>query len=242
MAQVQRGPAIEVSPPNATFHDSVVADKALKALALLAAPARAAAGLPPLHAAPSEGGGRNGPDTAGDTTAGTAATSTAAAGTRAAAAQPFFLACGFLRPHLPWVAPRPFWEKYDARRQPSADFPLAPGARVGGVGGVGGVGDGSGGSGRRGVGGGRRDAAATAAFALQGGAQELASYAGLPASLGELSGRGESGDSGDGGDSRGEAGVWGRDGLGDGAGVRICTPPPSYPSCCHCHPLPPPYN
>jgi hypothetical protein len=27
--------------------------------------------------------------------------------------QPFFVALGFVRPHLPFVAPQPYWDQYD---------------------------------------------------------------------------------------------------------------------------------
>jgi arylsulfatase A-like enzyme len=49
---------------------------------------------------------------------------------RAATGQPFFLAVGFLKPHLPFVAPRRYWDLYDpaalrlpAHRRPPAGAP-----------------------------------------------------------------------------------------------------------------------
>lgn len=32
--------------------------------------------------------------------------------------QPFFIACGFLKPHLPFVAPKKYWDLYDSRKIP----------------------------------------------------------------------------------------------------------------------------
>ncbi len=40
--------------------------------------------------------------------------------------QPFFLAAGFVRPHLPFVAPRKYWELYDADTIPVAANPFLP--------------------------------------------------------------------------------------------------------------------
>lgn len=44
--------------------------------------------------------------------------------------QPFFIACGFVRPHLPFVAPQKYWDMYDATQIPMpqvVDVPeLAP--------------------------------------------------------------------------------------------------------------------
>ncbi|MFT4587780.1 MAG: arylsulfatase A-like enzyme [Limisphaerales bacterium] len=40
--------------------------------------------------------------------------------------QPFFLAAGFIRPHLPFVAPRKYWELYDREKIPLAANPFLP--------------------------------------------------------------------------------------------------------------------
>lgn len=40
--------------------------------------------------------------------------------------QPFFLAAGFVRPHLPFVAPRKYWELYDRDQIPLADNRFIP--------------------------------------------------------------------------------------------------------------------
>ncbi len=40
--------------------------------------------------------------------------------------QPFFLAAGFIRPHLPFVAPRKYWELYDEDAIPAAPNPFLP--------------------------------------------------------------------------------------------------------------------
>ncbi len=40
--------------------------------------------------------------------------------------QPFFLAAGFIRPHLPFVVPRKYWELYDERTIPVASIPFLP--------------------------------------------------------------------------------------------------------------------
>ncbi|MFT5127467.1 MAG: iduronate 2-sulfatase [Rhodothermales bacterium] len=46
----------------------------------------------------------------------------------AKADKPFFLAAGFIRPHLPFVVPREYWELYDAERLPIIDSPRPQGA------------------------------------------------------------------------------------------------------------------
>ena len=40
--------------------------------------------------------------------------------------QPFFLAVGFLNPHLPFVAPKRYWDLYDRNSIKLADNPYAP--------------------------------------------------------------------------------------------------------------------
>ena len=40
--------------------------------------------------------------------------------------QPFFLAVGFVRPHLPFSAPRKYWEMYDRDKLPMPEFEKAP--------------------------------------------------------------------------------------------------------------------
>jgi arylsulfatase A-like enzyme len=40
--------------------------------------------------------------------------------------QPFFLAAGFLRPHLPFVVPRKYWEMYDREKIPLAENSYLP--------------------------------------------------------------------------------------------------------------------
>ena len=40
--------------------------------------------------------------------------------------KPFFLAAGFVRPHLPFVVPRKYWELYEAEKIPSAKNPFLP--------------------------------------------------------------------------------------------------------------------
>ena len=40
--------------------------------------------------------------------------------------QPFLIACGFIRPHLPFVAPKKYWDMYDADSLPMPTFLEAP--------------------------------------------------------------------------------------------------------------------
>ncbi|MDF7823443.1 sulfatase [Pontiellaceae bacterium B12227] len=40
--------------------------------------------------------------------------------------EPFFLACGFIRPHLPFYAPKKYWDLYDEASIPLADNPYRP--------------------------------------------------------------------------------------------------------------------
>ena len=40
--------------------------------------------------------------------------------------RPFFLALGFLKPHLPFIAPKKYWDMYDRDRIPMAANPFAP--------------------------------------------------------------------------------------------------------------------
>ena len=40
--------------------------------------------------------------------------------------QPFFIACGFLNPHLPFVAPKKYWDLYDAAELPVPDAATRP--------------------------------------------------------------------------------------------------------------------
>ena len=40
--------------------------------------------------------------------------------------QPFFLAVGFIRPHLPFVSPKRYWDLYDPAKIPLAPNPFRP--------------------------------------------------------------------------------------------------------------------
>jgi len=40
--------------------------------------------------------------------------------------KPFFLAVGFLKPHIPYVAPKKYWNLYDKNKLPLADNPFPP--------------------------------------------------------------------------------------------------------------------
>lgn len=40
--------------------------------------------------------------------------------------EPFFLACGFIRPHLPFYAPKKYWDLYDEASIPLASNPFRP--------------------------------------------------------------------------------------------------------------------
>lgn len=40
--------------------------------------------------------------------------------------EPFFLGCGFIRPHLPFYAPKKYWDLYDEESIPLADNPYRP--------------------------------------------------------------------------------------------------------------------
>jgi arylsulfatase A-like enzyme len=47
-------------------------------------------------------------------------------GELAAREEPFFLAVGFFKPHLPFAAPRPYWDLYDRSALPMSPVPEAP--------------------------------------------------------------------------------------------------------------------
>ena len=40
-----------------------------------------------------------------------------------ASGKPFFIAAGFLKPHLPWVAPKKYWDMYEGRQLPECPWP-----------------------------------------------------------------------------------------------------------------------
>ena len=40
--------------------------------------------------------------------------------------KPFFLACGFMKPHLPFYAPKKYWDMYDEKKIALADNPYRP--------------------------------------------------------------------------------------------------------------------
>ncbi len=40
--------------------------------------------------------------------------------------QPFFLAVGYIRPHLPWITPKKYWDLYDRSKIPLAKNPFLP--------------------------------------------------------------------------------------------------------------------
>ncbi len=40
--------------------------------------------------------------------------------------QPFFLAVGYIRPHLPFITPRKYWELYDRSKIPLASNGFLP--------------------------------------------------------------------------------------------------------------------
>jgi iduronate 2-sulfatase len=51
---------------------------------------------------------------------------TAIAAIRRSKGKPFFLAAGFLKPHLPFIAPKKYWDLYDPARLPLARNPFPP--------------------------------------------------------------------------------------------------------------------